>query len=122
MFLCQSVPGGQSESSEIPVEGRETMAQALNGIGIRSLLNRSDDLLPWGLVCGFASRLSSVGTSKPIFTYSSQEGEEGSKVWNEVLMQNALHWDSHLSEGWGYTLSSDATLNSVYNPSLSFGH
>lgn len=100
------------------MEGRETTAQALHGIGIRNLLNRSDDLLPGGLVDGFASRLSSVGTSKPIFTYTSQEGEVGSKVWNEVLMQNALRWDSQLSEGWGYTLSSDAALNSVYNPSL----
>lgn len=97
------------------------MAQALSGIGIRSLLKRSDDLLPWGPVFGFTFRLSSVGTSQPILTYGSQEGEVGSKVWNEVLMQNALHWDNHLSEGWGNTLSSDATLNSVYNSSLSFG-
>lgn len=80
----------QRKSSEIPIEGRETMAQALSGMGIRSLMNRSDDLLPWGLVYGFASRLSSVGTSQPILTYSSQEGEVGSKVWNEVLMQSAV--------------------------------
>lgn len=57
----------------------------------------------------------------PSLLNDSQEGEVGSKVWNEVLMQNALHWDNHLSEGWGYTRSSDATLNSVYNSSLSFG-
>lgn len=44
---------------------------------------------------GFAPRPSSLGTSKPIFTYRPQEGKVASTVWKEVLVQNALHWGSH---------------------------